>query len=240
MNATADTVAAMPPGAKEPWRRRLLRTLLYGSNVDRAAKARARIGLAMLMFTIGFSVIAGRLVMFAASENHNLRKVAGQDAVATARPDILDRNGQILATDVRTPSLFGEPHRIIDVDEASELLTAVDPGARRAGTARAARVPAPVRLAQARDHRQAAHRGSPAGSARHRLSAREQAGLSERRRSLARDRSRQHRQPGHRRHREVARQERPRRPAHGGPGDRPAAETGRARGRSARAARAAR
>ena len=31
----------------------------------------------------------------------------------------------ILATDVRTPSLFAEPHRIIDVDEASELLTAV-------------------------------------------------------------------------------------------------------------------
>ncbi len=47
--------------------------------------------------------------------------------MATARPDILDRNGQILATDVRTPSLFGEPHRIIDVDEASELLTAAVP-----------------------------------------------------------------------------------------------------------------
>src|SRR5262249_6680901 len=40
---------------------------------------------------------------------------------------ILDRNGEILATDVRTPSLFAEPHRIIDVDEASELLTAVMP-----------------------------------------------------------------------------------------------------------------
>ena len=39
---------------------------------------------------------------------------------------MLDRNGEILATDVRTPSLFGEPHRIIDVDEAVELLTAVD------------------------------------------------------------------------------------------------------------------
>jgi cell division protein FtsI (penicillin-binding protein 3) len=116
-----------PPPAKEPWRRRLLRTLLYGRNVDRAAKARGRIVLAMLMFTIGFGVIAGRLVMFATSENHTTRRAAAQDAVATARPDILDRSGQILATDVRTPSLFGEPHRIIDVDEASELLTAVMP-----------------------------------------------------------------------------------------------------------------
>ena len=43
------------------------------------------------------------------------------------RGDILDRNGQILATDVRAPSLFAEPRRIIDLDEAVELLTAVLP-----------------------------------------------------------------------------------------------------------------
>src|SRR3989475_6080165 len=66
--------------------------------------------------------------MFAAApESHGSRRAIGSDAVATARPDILDRNGAILATDVRTPSLFAEPHRIIDVDEASELLTAVMP-----------------------------------------------------------------------------------------------------------------
>jgi cell division protein FtsI (penicillin-binding protein 3) len=113
---------------REPWRRRLVRTLLYGRNVDRAAKARARIGLAILVFALGYSVIAARLVMFAAvPEGHGSRRASTQDAVATARPDILDRNGQILATDVRTPSLFAEPHRIIDVDEASELLTAVMP-----------------------------------------------------------------------------------------------------------------
>jgi cell division protein FtsI (penicillin-binding protein 3) len=115
-----------PP--REPWRRRLVRTLLYGSNVDRQAKARARIGLAILVFAIGYSVIAARLVMFAAiPDGHGARRAVGQDAMATARPDILDRNGDILATDVRTPSLFAEPHRIIDVDEASELLTAVMP-----------------------------------------------------------------------------------------------------------------
>ncbi len=74
------------------------------------------------------AVIATRLVMFAAAPDaHAGRRSAGHDAVATARPDILDRNGEILATDVRTPSLFGEPHRIIDVDEAAELLTAVVP-----------------------------------------------------------------------------------------------------------------
>jgi cell division protein FtsI (penicillin-binding protein 3) len=110
----------------EPWRRRFLRELLYGRNVNRAVKARARIGLIILVFALGYSVIATRLVMFAAmSEGHGGRRGALQDAVATARPDIVDRNGEILATDVRTPSLFAEPQRIIDVDEASELLTAV-------------------------------------------------------------------------------------------------------------------
>ena len=121
-------VADQPAPAREPRRRRFVASLLYGSNVDRAAKTRARIGLAVLIFALGYAVIATRLVMFAAvPEGHGSRRAIGQDAVATARPDILDRNGEILATDVRTPSLFGEPQRIIDVDEASELLTAVMP-----------------------------------------------------------------------------------------------------------------
>ena len=56
-----------------------------------------------------------------------MRRPYAADAVATARPDILDRNGEILATDVRMPSLYGEPHRIIDKDEAVELLATVIP-----------------------------------------------------------------------------------------------------------------
>src|SRR5689334_337679 len=107
---------------------RLIGTLLYGRNVDRTAKARARVGLAMLAFAAVYAVIAARLVMFAvAPESHFVRRGASKDAVATARPDIVDRNGMILATDVRAPSLFAEPRKIIDVDESVELLTAVLP-----------------------------------------------------------------------------------------------------------------
>src|SRR6266704_4705406 len=117
-----------PNVVPEPWRRRLWRTLLYGSNVDRTAKARARVGLAILAFAVIYGVIAARLVIFAvAPDSHGARRGGSQDAVATARPDILDRNGVILATDVKAPSLFAEPRRLIDVDEATELLTAVLP-----------------------------------------------------------------------------------------------------------------
>ena len=107
---------------------RALRSVLYGSDVDRNVKAKARLGLAIIVFIGIFSVITFRLVMFATvSEGHSGRRSVSQDAVATARPDILDRNGQIIATDVKTPSLFAEPRKIIDVDEAVELLTAVLP-----------------------------------------------------------------------------------------------------------------
>ncbi len=107
---------------------RWLRSLLYGRDVDRNVKAKARLGLAIFAFAGIYCVIALRLAMFATvSDGHGARRSVGQDALATARPDILDRNGEILATDVKTPSLFGEPRKIIDVDEAVELLTAVMP-----------------------------------------------------------------------------------------------------------------
>jgi cell division protein FtsI (penicillin-binding protein 3) len=99
--------------------------ILYGTRVDRHAKARARIGLAIVAFAAVYSIIAARLVMFGlASNSHAAHRVVSSDAIATARPDILDRNGIVLATDVRVPSLYAEPRRLIDVDEAVELLTA--------------------------------------------------------------------------------------------------------------------
>jgi cell division protein FtsI (penicillin-binding protein 3) len=123
---TAAPAVAKTHGGR--WRGRLLRTLLYGRNVDRTAKARARVGLAILAFALVYAAIAVRLVMFAVvPESHFARRGVARDAVATARPDILDRNGLTLATDVRAPSLFAEPRRMIDVDEATELLTAVLP-----------------------------------------------------------------------------------------------------------------
>ena len=108
--------------------RRVLRGLLRGRHLNRAAKTRARMGLAIGGFAIVYGVIAARLMLFAMlPDAHLARHSAAQDAVATARPDILDRNGEILATDIKAPSLYAEPRKIIDVDEAVELLTAVLP-----------------------------------------------------------------------------------------------------------------
>ena len=116
------------PHATETRWQRWLRSLLYGRDVDRNVKAKARLGLAIVAFVGIYFVIALRLVMFATvGDGQGARRGVGADELSTARPDILDRNGQILATDVKTPSLFAEPRKLIDVDEAVELLTAVLP-----------------------------------------------------------------------------------------------------------------
>jgi len=128
LDTAAAAISPAAPAAGTGWRRSLVRSLLYGRDIDRSAKAKARLGLVIVAFAIGYAVLAGRLVMFAVVPEGRIgRPTITQDAIATARPDILDRNGQILATDVRAPSLFAEPQRIIDVDEATELLTAVLP-----------------------------------------------------------------------------------------------------------------
>jgi len=111
-----------------PPRRRLLHRLLYGRNIDRGAKARARVGLAIVAFAAVYAVIGVRLVALAVMHDpHGTRRGMAQEAVATARPDILDRNGEILATDVKAPSLFADARKIVDVDEAVELLSATLP-----------------------------------------------------------------------------------------------------------------
>jgi cell division protein FtsI (penicillin-binding protein 3) len=121
-------MAAPLTGKSESRWQRAMRALLYGRNVDHAVKAKARLGLAVVAFAAIYGVIALRLVMFAmASDGYGGHRTVTQDAVATARPDILDRNGAILATDVKTPSLFAEPRKLIDVDEAEEKLTAEMP-----------------------------------------------------------------------------------------------------------------
>src|SRR5690606_28865513 len=50
-----------------------------------------------------------------------------RDLITATRPPILDRNGLEMAVDIRVPSLFAEPRRIIDVEEAVQKLRTVLP-----------------------------------------------------------------------------------------------------------------
>lgn len=94
----------------------------------RTDKSRARVSLVAIAFTLVFGIIAGRLVMIAvAPENERGPRRAASHEIGAIRPDIVDRNGEVLATDITLVSVFAEPRNIIDPDEATELLTAVFP-----------------------------------------------------------------------------------------------------------------
>ncbi|MGX1096606.1 peptidoglycan D,D-transpeptidase FtsI family protein [Amorphus sp. MBR-141] len=103
----------------------------------RDERGRGRIVLAMTAFVIAYVVIAGRLVVLGMTdERPNVAYQTAQEAVSAARPDIVDRNGEILATDLSTASLYAEPRRLLDVDEAIEALATVMPDLATAATRR--------------------------------------------------------------------------------------------------------
>ncbi|MEO8668539.1 MAG: penicillin-binding protein 2 [Bauldia sp.] len=96
---------------------------------NRGDRMRSRIALAIGGFALAYMAIIGRLVIFGilgAGPGG-----AGYDpnaAIATGRPNLVDRNGEILATDIKMASLYAEPRNILDPDEATELITSVLPG----------------------------------------------------------------------------------------------------------------
>lgn len=116
------------PHAPVPARRLGLGGFLRSLFSMSSGKSEARVGLVILAFSGLFLTLSGRLVYLAVAPDEpvGLRR-ATADATSAARPDIVDRNGEVLATDVRSVSIFAEPRKIIDKDEAVELLTAVLP-----------------------------------------------------------------------------------------------------------------
>ena len=86
-----------------------------------------RLRLIGICFTAAFLTIAGQvthLTVFPERDEGPLRPITEGPL---PRPDIIDRNGVLLATDVAVASIFADPSKIIDIDEAVELLTATMP-----------------------------------------------------------------------------------------------------------------
>jgi len=82
---------------------------------------------------VAFSLLAGQLVRLAILGQGEVSASMSQPiAIAFARPDIVDRNGQLLASDLVMPSLFADPALVVDKDELAEKLGRVLPGLNQA------------------------------------------------------------------------------------------------------------
>jgi cell division protein FtsI (penicillin-binding protein 3) len=117
-----------PRSARASFTLAKLRAFARALLLTRLDRSGARIRTVALGMFAAYAAIGGKLVVLGLSHDPpQTLKTAADQAVSGARPDLLDRNGEILATDVKTMSVFAEPNRIIDKDEAVELITAVLP-----------------------------------------------------------------------------------------------------------------
>ena len=85
------------------------------------------VAVVLLMLAL-FAAVAGQLVRLSIRSANTPRAAMSEPITRTyARPDIVDRQGRLLATDLEAPSLYADPALILDVDEATEKLAAILP-----------------------------------------------------------------------------------------------------------------
>jgi cell division protein FtsI (penicillin-binding protein 3) len=100
---------------------------LDGGRKARGNLTKARIRWVIAALVLVFGVVGLRLVQLGATVTDSSIDGVERDIITASRPAILDRNGLEMAVDIRVPSLFAEPRRIIDVEEAVQKLRTVLP-----------------------------------------------------------------------------------------------------------------
>ncbi len=100
---------------------------LDGARKVRGNLTQARIRWMVLALVLGFGLVGGRLVQLGMVVPDSTIEGQARDVITATRPPILDRNGLEMAVDIRVPSLYAEPRRIIDVEEAVRKIRTVLP-----------------------------------------------------------------------------------------------------------------
>ncbi|KJS19707.1 MAG: cell division protein [Hoeflea sp. BRH_c9] len=127
MKTLGSYISGLEPGRNQADSGGRSRLEFEGVRKAQGAQAKNRIIIAIACFGLIYSVIGGRLVQYGLRSPETVSSIARPDQLLISRPDLVDRNGEVLATDIRTVSLFAEPNKIVDPDEAVELLATVLP-----------------------------------------------------------------------------------------------------------------
>ncbi|GIX48728.1 MAG: penicillin-binding protein [Candidatus Tectimicrobiota bacterium] len=99
-----------------PWQRRPYR--------------KARLGLVLGCFALGFMAIAGRLYLTQIVQHESLRRLAARQyqqqlTLHPERGQIVDRQGRVLATSLPVPSVYAVPHEVANPDRVASQLAEV-------------------------------------------------------------------------------------------------------------------
>lgn len=95
------------------------------SSADRLTKFRLRIVVASTC--VVFAVIFGRLLGLGLASAAVLTAGVTPQEAYLPRPELHDRNGIVMAMNLHAPSLYAEPRRVVDADEAMEKISAILP-----------------------------------------------------------------------------------------------------------------
>jgi cell division protein FtsI (penicillin-binding protein 3) len=103
----------------------------HPGDADQALETgRTRLLFTGAMFACAFAVVALRLVdvtLLKEGAGQRSAQLSAAPVLQTGRADIVDRNGVLLATSLKTASLYANPHLIIDAHEAAAKLVKAVP-----------------------------------------------------------------------------------------------------------------
>ncbi|WP_309085280.1 penicillin-binding protein 2 [Chelativorans sp.] len=99
--------------------------IVEGRRKATGGRSQSRVIMTMAVLFGVYGALGARLVQLGLAEDAQVN--LPQTRPTASRPDLLDRNGEVLATDIKTASLFAEPRHIVDIDEAIEKLQTVLP-----------------------------------------------------------------------------------------------------------------
>lgn len=105
---------------------------------DPAARARRAQALVGLTFLASFASITAKIIL-CASDTPSLPVLAAASApppLTKTRPDIVDRNGRLLATDIRVYWLYANPQQLVNADDAAEKVASLFPELNQAALAK--------------------------------------------------------------------------------------------------------